>query len=179
MRRPTSCGCISMARARLGLTPARPVLPEDDTRVVLVNRLYREVVDNAFLEQFFHRYAFALHLKMLRSATGGPQQMRFTLLTEETDVRTEERTDVRTKAPARARRRPRQPVEKSAPWQQTFGTFELYKVIAREAIVKATLEDDDSIGNVADHFKRLCARRRIAYTGDLVTRAIAAVGRRR
>lgn len=55
------------------------------------------------------------------------------------------------------------------------GTFALYCVIAREAMAKSRQEDDDdSISNVAEHFKCLCARRKLTYDSALAGEAIEA-----
>jgi hypothetical protein len=55
------------------------------------------------------------------------------------------------------------------------GTFGLYCLIAREAIQNSEQQDhDDSIGNIAAHFKGLCATRRLAYDSDIAAKAIEA-----
>jgi len=66
----------------------------------------------------------------------------------------------------------RRPVENSE------GTFGLYVVIAKEALANSlTADSSDSIGNVAEHFKTLCAQRGLSYSGELSARAIASVMR--
>lgn len=68
---------------------------------------------------------------------------------------------------------PRRPVENREP---TEGTFGFYCVIAAEALKESIVIDNtDSVGNVTEVFKTLCAKRAVAYNGDIAARAIAAV----
>lgn len=68
-----------------------------------------------------------------------------------------------------APRRPK-PVEISE------GTHGFYCVIAEEALGISIAEDGtDSLGNVSEIFKRLCAQRKVSYDGDVQTKAINAV----
>jgi hypothetical protein len=60
--------------------------------------------------------------------------------------------------------------------EKTEGTFGLYCVIVREAIQKSIDSDGtDSISNVAEHFKMLCAQRHIAYDSEIASKAIESV----
>jgi len=70
----------------------------------------------------------------------------------------------------------RQPVENSNREDGTQATFALACVVMREALAcSETLDHDLSLGNVAEHFKRLCAVRHLAYDRDTVRKAYDAV----
>ncbi len=73
----------------------------------------------------------------------------------------------------------RRPVENQAVENRTGpdpGTFALYAVIAKEARKTSNREDGtDGIANIAAIFKDLCAKRQIAYDGDIAAAAIASV----
>ncbi len=69
---------------------------------------------------------------------------------------------------------PRRPVEKRV--EISEGTFGLYCVIAEEALTTSLRDDQtDDLGNVGEIFKTLCARRHLAYDGELTSKAISAV----
>jgi len=67
-------------------------------------------------------------------------------------------------------------VENSKPLGPNEGTFALYCVIAAEARdTSRTVDQSEAIGNIAEHFKTLCAQRRLDYDSELASRAIEAV----
>jgi hypothetical protein len=62
------------------------------------------------------------------------------------------------------------------PVEISDGTFALYTKIAAEARDLSIRQDDDeSISNIAENFKTLCAARKLSYDSELAARAIAAV----
>lgn len=69
----------------------------------------------------------------------------------------------------------RQPVENSKHETEEV-TFALACVVMREALESAaTLDQDVSLGNVAEHFKQICAGHHLAYDRDIVRKAYDAV----
>jgi hypothetical protein len=67
----------------------------------------------------------------------------------------------------------RRPVENREPEEGTFG---LYCVIAAEAREQSIREDHtEAVSNISEIFKTLCAKRGLAYSGDVGSKAIAAV----
>jgi len=166
---------IDMAADRLGLTPERPTLALGDRRVVMVNRLYGNLVENLWTEEFYTVYAQPLHLNRLRSCTHDPQQLGLPALNRKILNRINRKSTAAARRDVRKRQTTKEPDEPVPSYHQPmFGSFALYTLLAKDAITKAQLEDDDSLGNVTDHFKRLCTLRRLSYEGDLTTRAIAA-----
>ena len=74
------------------------------------------------------------------------------------------------KAPPPSRRFAHHPVGISE------GTFALYTVIAREARRRSNEEDgSDSLANILEIFKTLCAQRHLAYDGELADRVVQAI----
>ena len=70
-------------------------------------------------------------------------------------------------------------VENSKPKNQHLGvheaTFGLYCVIAREALGNSRrLDHDETVVNVAEHFKTLCAQRKLDYDAMIASSAIEA-----
>jgi hypothetical protein len=172
-----------MARYRLGLSADSPALNPDDNRAVGAQKLYAAIDDNPFLEPFFKKYGRALHLKKMRSSTRYPNPSPLEgawkglregaskpLPSQVTDHRYRDQGSGTGKSTGAARR----PVQKAV--EISVGTFALYCVIAEEALETSLREDQtDNLGNVAEVFKTLCARRHLAYDGELTTKALDAV----
>lgn len=60
--------------------------------------------------------------------------------------------------------------------EKNTGTFALYCRIAEEAYgISHTEEQDDSVSNVTEWTKQLCAARGIEYDGNTISTAVAAV----
>ncbi len=177
-----------MAKFRLGLQKKSP-LDVNDKRVTGVQTLYEKLADNPFLEPFFDRYAREVRLKRRRSCgltVIPPQdvapskgllrgfQGAWKPVNRSTGISTEQESGIRDqgsgKSTAASRRSSLPSVE------NTEGTRRLYCVIAREARDKSlSVDQSDSISNIAEHFKTLCAERHLTYSSDLATDVIASV----
>jgi len=71
------------------------------------------------------------------------------------------------------------PVENSKPQNPNQGTVRLYRKIAHEARERSrTIDQSEAISNVAEHFKLLCAQRRLDYDAQIASEAIEAVMRK-
>jgi hypothetical protein len=155
-----------MARIRVGLKSRTQKLDSDDNRVLHINRLYTECEDNPFLGAFFERYAKILHLKKKRTtehhpnisplerASGGPPK----------PVNRSDQDQVQIRKSTGASRR-----------DSDEGSWKLYCVVATEALeASRRIDHDETIPNVVEHFKTLCARRHLTYSTDIVARAVEA-----
>jgi hypothetical protein len=169
-----------MARYRLGLGDGT-ALNADDKRAVGAQKLYAAIGDNPFLDAFFHKYGRALHIKKARLSQRYPQPVALQRGLEGASkgLRSQVQDQVQVqgsgtgKSTGALRRPVENPVENQGPTAATFG---LYCVIADEARQQSIRADrSESVSNISDIFKALCAQRGIAYTGDDAAKAIAAV----
>lgn len=164
-----------MAKFRLNLQ--REPLKQKDNRTKGAQNLYDRLVDNPFLGDFFDRYAAEIHLTGRRSCchlVATPLQVALTspskpLVSQITESGIRDQRSGTGKSTGAARR----PVENREP---EVGSFALYCVIASEARQHSIdVDRSESISNITEIFKTLCAQRRLAYTSDIAARAIAAV----
>ncbi len=162
-----------MARFRLGLGDDRPQLEPGDKRVAGARRLYEGLPANPWLFAFFQLYKSSLLLKKRRGAPTSP--LVAPLLgwkglgsgdkpVQQINRSSEERSEKITGAP---RRHFSTPVENPS-WAQ-------YLRVAHDAIDRSHDHDhSDSLSNISEWAKTLCAQRGFPYDGESVRKAIDA-----
>lgn len=168
-----------MARYRLGLATRTAVLAKNDKRLIHVDRIYKNVPDNPFLDPFYLRYRRALHLKTKRlhgEAPSKPLASPFEASNRDqrsvTGTGTEDRSD------------------RSGGFAPDFSTgFSTghndpateptphgnYDVIEKLAYAVLRAIESPSVPDATEALKVACASKHIAYDGSTVARALDSV----